>query len=71
MKPTHYSFITALAALCCSACGTTSTHWEAGKFTIKNTEFNNFVITNKKHPSENFAVIVRPHEAKLNVKYDF
>ena len=55
----------------CAGCSTTTTHWDHGKFAIRDNNVKNFVVTNNKHPSENFAVVVHRHEAGINLHYDF
>ena len=60
-----------IATLCCTGCAAVSTRWEAGKFSIRHDNVKGFAITNNKHPQEPVAVIVRPHEATLNLHYSF
>jgi len=61
----------AFAALATAGCSSVSTRWEAGKFSIKHDDLKGFAVTNNRHPQEPVAVVVRPHEARLNFNYVF
>ena len=65
------TLVALLIGLCLTGCGAISTRTNNFKMYIKHEDAKNFVITNDKHPSENYAVIVKPHEATLNYSLHF
>ena len=65
------TLVALLAVLCMSGCSNLSAHNHNFKLYVKDDNVKNFVVTNDKHPSENYAVVVHKHEADLVFSYHF